>query len=120
MDTYTEYGEAVHRVMSTQPFQNNMQPYFVPYLELTMESGVGNEAEPDPMIIMDRSLNGGKSFTYVRERPIGKRGIQPPGDLAPARAGIAVRCVPVHPVRTRKAGHYRADGPAGGVENAQA
>lgn len=74
MDTYTEYGEAVHRVMSTQPFQNNMQPYFVPYLELTMESGVGNEAEPDPMIIMDRSLNGGKSFTYVRERPIGKEG----------------------------------------------
>ena len=26
------------------------------------------------MIIMDRSLNGGKSFTYVRERPIGKGG----------------------------------------------
>ena len=113
--------EAVHRVMSTQPFQNNMQPYFVPYLELTMESGVGNASEPDPMIIMDRSLNGGKSFTYVRERPIGKEGgIQPPGDLAQAGTGIAVRRVPFHPVRTRKTGHYRADGPAGGVENAQA
>ena len=40
--------------------------------QTTMESGVGNASEPDPMIIMDRSLNGGKSFTYVRERPIGK------------------------------------------------
>lgn len=74
MDTYTEYGEAIHRVIATQPFQNNMQPFFVPYLELTVESGAGNTDEPDPMIIMDRSLDGGRTFTYVRERPIGREG----------------------------------------------
>lgn len=73
-DEYTEYGEAIHRVVSTQPFQNNMQPYFVPYLELTVESGVGNTDEPDPEIIMDVSRNGGKTFEYPRSRPIGQIG----------------------------------------------
>lgn len=41
LDTYTEYGEQVSRVFATQPFQNNMKPFSVPMLELTVESGVG-------------------------------------------------------------------------------
>jgi hypothetical protein len=40
-DVYTEYGLEVIRTFATQPFQNNMQPFFVPKLELTVESGVG-------------------------------------------------------------------------------
>ena len=73
-DEYTEYGEAIHRVVSTQPFQNNMQPFVVPYLELTVESGVGNTDEPDPEIILDISLDGGKTFEYPRARSIGQIG----------------------------------------------
>lgn len=73
-DVYTEYGNDVKRVASTQPFQNNFQPYFVPYLELTVESGVGNSSDPDPQIVLERSLDGGKTFTYSRARPMGKVG----------------------------------------------
>ena len=73
-DVYSEYGNRIKRVVSTQPFQNNFQPYFVPYLELTIESGVGNSTEPDPQMMLDRSLDGGKTFAYSRARPMGKMG----------------------------------------------
>jgi hypothetical protein len=41
LNTYTEYGQEIIRTFTTQPFQNNMEPFFVPKLELTIESGVG-------------------------------------------------------------------------------
>ena len=73
------------------------------------------------MIIMDRSPNGGESFTTSASTGQGKR-----GNTNRRRSGAGsgrVSRFDVYrftPVRTRKAGHYRADGPAGGVENAQA
>jgi len=73
-DVYTEYGERVERVFATQPFQNNMQPFFVPKLELTAESGVGNAAEPDPKIRLKISRDGGKTWGNERERAMGKVG----------------------------------------------
>jgi hypothetical protein len=42
-DVYTEYGNTIVRRVATQPFQNNVQSVFFPSLELTVESGVGNE-----------------------------------------------------------------------------
>lgn len=72
-DIFTEYGRNIIRRVATQPFQNNMQSFTVPYLELTMEAGVGNEAVPDPFIRMDRSLDG-KTFKDERARRIGKIG----------------------------------------------
>jgi len=73
-DNVDEYGNRVFRRTSGQPFQDNMKPFTVPYLEITMESGVGNAAEPDPMIVMDRSVDGGKTFVWDRARGIGKVG----------------------------------------------
>ena len=72
-DVYTEYGRNIIRRVATQPFQNNMNSFSVPYLELTMEAGVGNDAVPDPFIRMDRSLDG-KTFKDERSRRIGKIG----------------------------------------------
>jgi hypothetical protein len=43
-------------------------------IELTVESGVGNKDRPDPVITMDMSDDGGKTFTYQRARKIGKIG----------------------------------------------
>lgn len=73
-DVYSEYGNIIFRRIATQPFQNNMKPIMVPSLELTMEAGVGNAEVPDPVVRMDRSTDGGKSFGDSRSRRIGKVG----------------------------------------------
>ena len=62
------------RRVASQPFQNNMESFSVPYLELTMEAGVGDSVTTDPKVRMDRSLDGGKTFKDDRTRPIGKIG----------------------------------------------
>lgn len=72
-DLFTEYGGAIIRTVATQPFQNNMQSFFVPSLELTVESGVGNEAVEEPVIAMDRSMDG-KTWSDQRLRKLGRMG----------------------------------------------
>jgi len=72
-DVYTEYGENIRRVIATQPFSNLGNSIKVPMIEVTIESGVGNSARPDPMISMDISRDG-KTFTYERSRSMGKIG----------------------------------------------
>jgi len=72
-DILTEYGKNIIRRFSTQPFQNNMEAFLVPGLELTMEAGVGNKEAPDPQVWLDRSLDG-KTWTDTRARPIGRVG----------------------------------------------
>lgn len=73
LDTYDEYGEEILRRVATQPFQNNMASMFIPVLELTMESGVGDTSTLDPQVVMDRSLDG-KTFFSARKRSMGKIG----------------------------------------------
>lgn len=73
-DVYTEYGSNIIRKVATQPFQNNMQSFFCPMIELTTESGVGNSDVVDPVIVMDISTNGGKTFKDGRARKLGKIG----------------------------------------------
>lgn len=72
-DVYTEYGNAIIRRVATQPFQNLMQSIFFPSLELTIESGVGNEDVPDPVIVLQRSKDG-KTWGEERARSMGKIG----------------------------------------------
>jgi len=72
-DLFTEYGNNIIRTVATQPFQNNMQSIFVPSIELTVESGVGNSDSVDPVIAMDRSEDG-KTWSDQRLRKIGKIG----------------------------------------------
>ena len=73
-DTYDEYDERVVRQFTTQPFQSNMQPFTVPKLELTVESGVGNADETDPQIRLEISRDGGKTWSEERARSMGKVG----------------------------------------------
>jgi hypothetical protein len=74
IDTYQEYDENIYRTVSTMPFQNNQQPFTVPMLELTCESGVGNDLLRDPMIRLDVSRDGGQTFSDERSRSLGKKG----------------------------------------------
>jgi len=70
---YEEFGFPIVREFTTMPFQNNMEPFFVPWMELTVESGMGSLTR-DPVVVMSRSTDGGKTFKYQRQRPIGKQG----------------------------------------------
>lgn len=73
LDVYTEYGNNIIRIVSTQPFANQGDEISSTMIELTMEPGVGNEAVPDPAISMSLSKDS-KTFSYERTRAIGKIG----------------------------------------------
>jgi hypothetical protein len=73
VDVYTEYGNAILRTVVTQPFQNNMESFVVPEIEMTVESGVGDVNTPNPQIGMARSKNG-KTWSDFRYRDLGKIG----------------------------------------------
>jgi hypothetical protein len=70
---YDEFGETIISTWVTQPFQNNMKPFSVPMLELTMESGVGSLTD-SATVEMSRSKDGGHTFEAPRMRPFGKQG----------------------------------------------
>lgn len=71
-DIYTEYDSEIIRTFSLEPFAN-MDGFSVPYLEITMESGVGNEDAPDPQVSLSISRDG-KVFGPPKNRGIGKAG----------------------------------------------
>lgn len=73
INIYDEYDSEIVRRASTQPFQNNMQSIRIPMVELTIESGVGNSDVTEPVVRMQRSLNG-KTWTTWRSRSMGKIG----------------------------------------------
>jgi hypothetical protein len=70
---YTEYENTIIRRVATQPFQNNLKSIFVPSLELTVESGVGNDDVVNPVISLERSADG-KTWSDARTRSIGEVG----------------------------------------------
>jgi hypothetical protein len=72
-DIYTEYGTEIRRTIVTQPFQNNMESFVVPELELTVESGVGNADAVDPQVGLERSTDA-KVWSDMRLRSVGKVG----------------------------------------------
>lgn len=73
-DIYTEYGGNIRRIISTQPFSHKGQEVKVSMLELTTESGVGNDLAANPQVAMDYSDNGGKTFKPRLTRSLGKIG----------------------------------------------
>ena len=72
-DVYTEYGDNIRRIVTTQPFSNMGNAIRVSSIELTVESGSGNSDRPDPQVSMDVSKDS-KTFTYERSRSMGKVG----------------------------------------------
>jgi len=72
-NVYTEYDTEIRRTIVTQPFQNNMDSFVLPELELTVESGVGNSSAVNPKVGLERSVDG-KIWSDARYRSIGKVG----------------------------------------------
>ena len=73
VDILTEYTNIIERVISGRPFQNQGLPFTVPFIEITVESGVGNSSSTDPKMRMSRSSNG-KTWSGERIRSVGKVG----------------------------------------------
>lgn len=71
-DDYSEYGEHIHSYFTLQPFFSE-DGVALPSLEMTMESGVGNDLTPDPVVSMAKSVDG-KVFGSPRLRSMGKKG----------------------------------------------
>jgi hypothetical protein len=72
-DTYTEYGDTVHREFTTQPFSFNSEPYFSSFYEMVMATGVGNGATTNPTLGHSYSDNG-VNFTTTINRSMGEQG----------------------------------------------
>jgi len=72
-DVYTEYGNSIRRVISTQPFSNQGNAVKVSSIELTFESGVGNSERKDPVVSMEVSKDA-KIYDFERIRSMGKVG----------------------------------------------
>jgi hypothetical protein len=72
---YTEYGVKVPRTVSGAPLAAQGENIFINWIELTMESGVGNIVDPgsDPQISKAHS-DDGFEFGNETSRSIGKQG----------------------------------------------
>lgn len=72
-DIYKEYDQPLIREFSTITLFNQGSSFSLPMAELTMESGVGNEDEPNPVIRMSTSKDA-KKFSESRAVAVGKVG----------------------------------------------
>jgi|TARA_R110000823_G_scaffold111693_1_gene232754 hypothetical protein len=70
---YNEYGNPILRAFSLQPFADMGTAISLNNVELTMESGVGNDVQPNPEIRLSASSDG-KNFNDPIPAPLGKIG----------------------------------------------
>ncbi len=76
LETFDEYGNVLFWSKSSSPFSNSGERSFFGEVELTMESGVGltTGQGSDPVVRMDFSNNGGRSFSSEFSWNYGKIG----------------------------------------------
>jgi hypothetical protein len=72
-DIYGEYGGDIIRTFSTQVFESGGDSFALSKVELTVESGVGNNAVPEPKMTMAASRDG-KTWDFERMRGLGRVG----------------------------------------------
>jgi len=82
VNTFTDYGQTRHRMVTSSPYSDNEIPIFQGQMELTMTSGTGLQSGQgsDPQIRMDYSDDGGRTWSYPTSRSYG--GIGEYGSLA--------------------------------------
>jgi hypothetical protein len=70
-DVYSEYEDAIIRTLVTMPFSNGGNSFSVSTLEMTVESGVGDEEAPEMRL---STSTDAKTFGNERPRTFGKTG----------------------------------------------
>jgi hypothetical protein len=75
-ESYTEYGDVMIQEKASKPFSAGGLPIFAGEVQLTMESGVGlaTGQGSDPIVRMDFSDDGGRTFSSEFSRSYGKIG----------------------------------------------
>lgn len=75
-DTLDYYGNEIFRQSTSQPFDQGGLPIFAGEFEATFQSGVGLTVGQgsDPIVRMDKSDDGGRTFNSETRRTIGKIG----------------------------------------------
>lgn len=76
LNVYTEYGNVISRVKTSMPFSSEGLPLFSDEVRLTMEAGVGltTGQGSDPVVRMDYSDDGARTFSSEFSRSFGKIG----------------------------------------------
>jgi hypothetical protein len=74
IDTYTDNGAVIFRTKSFQHFVTDGKRQFFRSLELDMETGVGNAADPDPQVWLRWSDDGGHTWSATVTMGMGKVG----------------------------------------------
>jgi hypothetical protein len=74
LDTFTEYGDNIERLVSTRPFIERGQTIYNHEIELFMQTGLGDATTTDPQIRMDYSDDGGRNWSNEISRSMGKVG----------------------------------------------
>lgn len=69
---FTEYGDTVPRLFTTQPFNFDGAPAFVGSYEMAMATGVGNDATAQPVVSHRFSSNGINFGSYFTRKMGGK------------------------------------------------
>lgn len=70
---FTEYGNVINRVVSTPPFDNNGEPFFVSKIEAVMETGL-NETGVEASMMMSTSRDGSHTYKDSSPKSLGSRG----------------------------------------------
>jgi len=70
-DLGTEYGENVNRTLATAPFAIDLNPFFLPTIELTMQTGGATLEDPNPEVRLSISRDGGRTYGNERARSMG-------------------------------------------------
>lgn len=71
----TEYDEeAIDREFTGMYILNNSNSFRISSVELGCQAGIGNPSEPDPLIELQYSLDGGNTFISADSRKLGEAG----------------------------------------------
>ncbi|HHZ69578.1 MAG TPA: hypothetical protein EYN54_04695 [Methylococcaceae bacterium] len=73
-EIFTDYEDTLFRQCTLQPFSNNGTTIFEGEFEAGFEAGVGLTGKDSPMIAMEYSNDGARTFKYKTARDIGKIG----------------------------------------------
>lgn len=75
LDTYTENGETIERVRTTQKMEaESDNPLVWRSLKLNMETGVGDATTTDPLVMLSWSDDGGHTWSNEHFRSLGAQG----------------------------------------------
>lgn len=61
-NSFTEYGNPITGIITSPPIHSDRKRIFMSRFEIYMESGVGVNADTDPVVTLDWSDDGGRNF----------------------------------------------------------